>query len=167
MHSCMTEMVCQISMVKVYYLEGCSHPSGYCVKGVVSHPWCPCRLGFHQEKNLVASWHPPPEPGASTESPAGRSKTCQWGIGRKAGMEEEKTEKSGEWVSDEEMEIWNATAVSLSHAQHSALPHMRVQEGVCECALIAWMLQQRLLPSPGLFMQWWERVREKKKEGVC
>lgn len=95
MHSCITEMVCQISMVKVYYLEGCSHPSGCCVKGVVSHPCRLCRLGFRRGKNLVVSWHPPPEPGASTESPAGRSKTCQRGIGRKAGMEEEETEQSG------------------------------------------------------------------------
>lgn len=167
MHSCTTLIVCQISMVKVYYLESHSHPSGCHARGVVSHPCHPCRLGFHQEKNLVASWHPPLEPGASTEIPADRSKTCQRGITRQNGCD---GRRGNRWVSDEEMESWNAAAVLLLQTHtHTALgfasaaAHTRLREGVCECAPIRWMLQRQLLSSPGLFMQWWERVRERKR----
>lgn len=123
MHSCMTEMVCRISMVKVYYLEGCSHPAGCRVRGVVCRPCHPCRLGFHREKNPAASWHPPPKPGASTESSAGRSKTCQRGIGRKAGMEEEEPpEQSGGYQTKRWRAGMPLQSRSHIHTRHSALP---------------------------------------------
>lgn len=133
MHSCMTEVVRQISMVKVYYLEGYSHPSGCLVRGVVSHPCHPCRLGFHQEKNPAVSWHLLPEPGASTESPADRSKTCQRGTGRTTGLDEEKIEQSGGC----QMQGCRAgmPPQSRSHTLSSgSAAHMPVVEGVCKCA---------------------------------
>lgn len=144
MHSCMAEMVCQISMVKVCYLEGCSHPSGCRVTGVVSRLCHPCQLGFHRVKNPVASWHPLPEPGASTESPADRSKTCQRGAGRTAGMDGVETERSGGcqtrgWRGGTPLQPRSLTHTRIHGTQPCsgyAAPHMRVREGVCECAPI-------------------------------
>lgn len=134
MHSCMTEMLCQISMMKVFYLEGCSRPSGCRAKGDVSRPCHPCWLGFHREKNPAASWHPPPEPGASIESPADRSKTCQRGTGRTTGMDGVETEQSGgcqtkRWRAGMPPQSHSHTHIALSPS--SAAFHMRVRERGC------------------------------------